>query len=459
MRKRASCVLFLLAGAAVPVGAEVFTVGPAGEYASIQAALTEAARTPPNPTSTVFHEIRVQRGTYPENLRAPSPCCGRRSIQIVGGWNSTFSSPTSDPTTTEIDGRSRGRVFTALNLTEGTLELIGLTLRGGYQRAGGAYGIGTGAGLRASLTGQAALILRRVDVRNNIIRGEGTANAEAQGAGAMIVIDGQGFVRVDRCRFLTNMIVQGDAALASYGGGLNVQTYERGLLTMWRTEFTGNWAYGSRLSYGGGLFASVTNDGAQGIRIEDSSFQGNFVHDAIGEGTGATLRTHQGGGVTTASLTRCRFVSNNVGRSQLSAAISNGTRLDVSDSLVADGRGGVQVVVNNSTANLRNLTVADNERRGVQGSVTGGRLTVFNTIASGNAGGDLSLVGTEVVAGFNLVGIDPGFRPGTYELDGGSAAADAGTNTPPVPLLPVDLALYPRIYNATVDIGAYEWRP
>ena len=77
----------------------------------------------------------------------------------------------------------------------------------------------------------------------------------------------------------------------------------------------------------------------------------------------------------------------------------------------------------------------------------------------GERRGDLSLAGTEVLTGFNLVGINPGFRPGTYELDGGSAAADAGTNAPPIPLLPVDLALYPRVYNATVDIGAYEWRP
>ena len=119
----------------------------------------------------------------------------------------------------------------------------------------------------------------------------------------------------------------------------------------------------------------------------DSSFQGNVVHNAIGEGTGAALRTHQGGSGTTASVTRCRFVSNIVGLSQLSAELSNGTLLNVSDSLVADGRGGVRVLVNNSTANLRNLTVADNQLRGVRGSVTGGRLTVFNTIAWGNAGG------------------------------------------------------------------------
>jgi hypothetical protein len=461
MRRRVIGVVFGLAagGAAIPGGAEVYTVGPSGRFTSIQSALTHAAETPVNPTSTVTHEIRVQSGTYQENVRTPNPCCGRRVIRIVGGWNSTFTSTSGDPVATVIDGRDRGRVFTALGLTEGQLELSAMTLTQGYLRAGGVYGVAAGAGLRASLRGTSRLLLRRVHVRDHTIRGEGTGNSEGQGAGAMVVIEGSAGMLVEDSVFRNNFIVPGSTAMASYGAGLAVQIYERGGLTVWRSEFATNGAFGSRISDGGGLFATVEDHEGGGIMLEDSYFHRNVVTDAIGKGAGAALRTYNGGGGRTAFVSRCRFVRNGAGRSQLSADVSNGSRFELSDSLIADGRGGLGLLVNNATAHVTNVTVANNELRGIQGSVAGGVLTVFNTIASMNAGGDMTLAGTTAQAGFNLVGIDPVFKPGTYELDGGSPAADAGTNTPPAGLGIADLGRHDRVYNATVDIGACEWTP
>jgi hypothetical protein len=461
MRKREIGIVFGLVagGAAMPAGAEVYTVGPSGRFTSIQAALTHAAQTPVNPTSTVTHEIRVQRGTYPENLRTPNPCCGRRVIRIRGGWNSTFTSTTGDPAGTVVDGRDRGRVFTALDVSEGQLELSNLTLSQGYLRAGGVYGVATGAGLRASLRGNALLILSSVHVRDHTIRGEGTGSSEGQGAGAMVLIEGSADLLVQDSVFRNNFIVPGSTSMASYGAGLAVQIYERGGLTVWRSEFATNGGFGTRLSDGGGLFATVDDNDGGGIFVEDSYFHGNVVTDAIGQGAGAALRTYEGGGGRTAFVSRCRFLRNRAGRSQLSADVSDGSRFELSDSLVAGGRGGLRLLVNNATAHVTNATVADNELRGIQGSVAGGLLTVFNTIASLNAGGDMSLTGSMAHSGFNLVGIDPVFKPGTYDLDGGSPAADAGINTPPAGLGIADLGRHDRVYNGTVDIGADEWTP
>jgi hypothetical protein len=447
-------------GAAVSAHAtEVLTVGPAGDYASIQAALMAAA-SPPFGTIPVTYEIRVQRAVYAENLRLPSPCCGPLTIKIVGGWNSTFTSRVTDPALTVVDGRGLGRVFTAANLNSGSVRLESLTIRDGLVRAGGSYGVGTGAGVRATLSGTALLTLARVQVRSNIIRAEAPGNAEAQGAGAMVLLEGSSNLLVTDSRFFINSIVQAGSSLASYGGGLHIQAFERGGATIWRTEFLGNLASGSRISQGGGVYALLQGDRA-GLGMEDVLMHANVVSNPIGEGAALTVNAAQGTNLGGVRLDRCRLVNNIGGGSQLNASVQDGSNLHFHDSLVANGRGGIRAFVHSSTARFTNLTIADNELRGMQGSVTGGQLSVFNTIAFGNGGGNLSVSGTTFTSGFNLVGVDPIFRDpeaGDYQLDGASLALDAGTNDPPGLLGIADLARLDRVVNGTVDIGAYEFQ-
>jgi hypothetical protein len=432
-------------------------VGPDGAYASIQEALSAAATRPVG-----AHEIRVQRGTYTENLRAPNPCCGFRHISVIGGWNSGFTSRDTNPASTIVDGRDRGRVFTALGLTSGSLTLTSLTLREGYLRAGGAYGVATGAGLRATITNAARLALSEVTIQSNVIRGEDGTNAEAQGAGAMVLLQDSAAFSTYRAFFRNNMILQGDASsMRAHGGGLHVQVFG-GRADLTRSEFTSNWSYGNTYSTGGGLYAMVEQPAGIGLTVSNSRFEQNVVHSSLGEGAGAEIRLLEGDGFRTAYLQACRFLSNFGGRSQLDVSASGGSRFEAWDSLIADGRGGVDIIVNQSQAHLTNLTVADNELQGIRGSVAGGNLTVYNTIAFDNAGGDLSLAGSPYASAFNLVGIDPRFvnpTAGDYRLDMASPAADAGTNSPPVGLRSVDLGGLTRIFNGTVDIGAYEWHP
>ena len=59
------------------------------------------------------------------------------------------------PAQTLIDGRDRGRVFDAVDLRSGLFTIDNLTLQNGLLRAGGVYGTGAGAGMRASMSGAA----------------------------------------------------------------------------------------------------------------------------------------------------------------------------------------------------------------------------------------------------------------------------------------------------------------
>lgn len=447
--------LLVLAAVSGPLQARatIFRVGPAGQYATIQQALTAAATAG---SSTASHDIRLQSGTYEENLRLPATCCGGRAIRISGGWNALFNLQGTDPAATVIDGRDRGRVLHAPSFDSGQLMLDRVTLRKGRLRTTAAETRATGAGVYGLLTGTARLVLFDAVVRDNAIRGTAPYSGEAKGAGAMVILNDASSLSVYGTRLQNNLIVEAGAALASYGGGLAVEARDDARLTVQRSTFVGNWAYGSRLSYGGAVFATGSVDAAA-IDLADSSFEGNVV-SPIGLGSAVELRTSSGA-ATAARVTRCRFLENVGGDSQLHTDAATGTRIDVSDSLVAGGRGGIKASVYGGTTSLVNLTVADNELQGVVGSATAGQLRVFNTIAWANAEGDFSLSGAGVLQNHNLVDVDPQFVPGTYELGGASPAADAGANGARAGLDDLDLARRDRVYNATVDIGAYEWYP
>ena len=140
-------------------------------------------------------------------------------------------------------------------------------------------------------------------------------------------------------------------------------------------------------------------------------FDGNVVAHTNGEGAGLALRTGSGEDRTSGVISRTRFLSHLVGRSQLHVAAGDRTRVDVWDSLVARGYGGVILLATRARVRLTNLTVVDNDSNGIMGSSNEGSISVFNTIAARNGGIDLRLFGPDVLSGFNLEGVDPGFRP------------------------------------------------
>ncbi len=82
---RQLCTLFVSLST-VPASAAVFTVGPHGATTSLQTAIDNAR----NQAGT--HEVRVEQGTY----GAVSIPALSNSISILGGWNATFTSRSSD---------------------------------------------------------------------------------------------------------------------------------------------------------------------------------------------------------------------------------------------------------------------------------------------------------------------------------------------------------------------------
>lgn len=94
-----ACALFAcLLPASAAFGA-VFTVGPGGSHATVQAALNTAVQTAGD------DEVRIAVGTYPEALAALVLADER--LDVSGGWNATFDARTEDPTLTVIDASTQ----------------------------------------------------------------------------------------------------------------------------------------------------------------------------------------------------------------------------------------------------------------------------------------------------------------------------------------------------------------
>jgi len=107
---------------------------------------------------------------------------------------------------------------------------------------------------------------------------------------------------------------------------------------------------------------------------------------------------------------------------------------------------------------LRNCTVTKNR---LDGSLAGGQCAlyqcaVYNSIVYDNPCGG---IGTGC-SSYNCITTDPSFRDaakGDYRLQKISSCIDAGNNL--YSTIETDLAGKARIYNGTVDIGAYEYQP
>lgn len=380
----------------------------------------------------------------------------------IGSYVSvTFSGTLIAPGRTVIDGRSLGRTLFIPGISSGMVTFDNLTIRNGRVRAGGTFGVGQGAGIFCNLTGGGQLVLQRVHVLFNQIRADLSGPAEAQGAGAYVLMQNSARLVIDRTRFEDNTIYQSGSALSALGGGLHLQVFG-GSAAVRSSVFLRNFGNGSVTTRGGGLYALVQDVAGRALELEDTQFQTNQVPLQDGVGAGAAVWASGGDGSATIAVRRCRFVGNSSGRTQLQTTAVQGARIDVSDTLVAAGRGGLSAFANRGHTYLTNLTVANNQRRGIDGQALDGTLAVFNSIVFGNLESDLALTGEVVTSASNLVGVDPlcvDPEAGNYRVDGASEAVDAGFPAPPGGLGPSDLARQPRVMNGRVDIGAYERRP
>lgn len=446
------CAMLLLAGG--PAAAAVFRV-PTSAYPTVQSAITAAAVLPGT------HEIRLRAGTFDERVTVPAGCCAGQ-VRMTGGWDASFASMTADARLTRLDGGGGGRVVSIPDLDSGRMTFENLTIQGGRLTARAPDGA-FGAGASAFVTASGWLTWRSVRFRMNTIAGHGADPSEAQGAGALVLLADAARLLVEGCLFEKNAIGEtGGARLAALGAGLSLQVFGGDAIVRW-TKFHNNTAGGSVFSRGGGLDALVEDVSGLGLTLEDSEFGGNRVGAGTGSkvGSGAVLWAAGGGGPAIVAR-RNRFLANLGGRTQVHVSALREARVDLSDSLVARGdKGGLHVFANDGTAHVTNLTVADQSGRGIETNQAGaGALSIFNTIAFGNAAGDLDVVGgAPPDTGSNLIGIDPLFGDpswGEYCLSRGTPALDAGDDAPPGGLGPRELYGRPRAWFGSVDIGACE---
>ncbi len=118
--RRLPCVLFYVTlpflSGFIMGHADDLDVGPAGAYATIQAAIDHALP---------FDRIRVARGRYEENLYVS--CTSH--ITLSGGWSTDYRRQSSDPSLTIVDG---GGVDQCL-ATHGTLAVENMTFENGFR--------------------------------------------------------------------------------------------------------------------------------------------------------------------------------------------------------------------------------------------------------------------------------------------------------------------------------------
>lgn len=480
---------FILICCFLTVGLEgaVITAGPAGDYATIQKAIDKAISIGGN------NEIRVQTGSYLENLEILAIMISG-SLDISGGWDSTFNFQKNDPTLTAVDGNAASRVMTIMP-TGGIINVSNLTITGGLLPSPTGSTIGSGICV-ALMYGHAETHITGCHIIKNKIIG-----TRAVGGGVMIYLRAETRASVTNCVVMQNEIYGTDSI---DGAGIAVTQWDRSHVEISGNKIQENYGESWTAAMGGGICYECYNESTfeisnnfiyeneintpevgeclgGGIYIFTSYYISGDILDNIIEsnrttgggdssGAGGIIKADRHCGCTTPdvnlNIRRNFWLDNEDHRGDLSVSQlylytrGKGT-VSFSDSVIAGGnvRGAYIEAMDDSIIHSTNLTVADYYDWGLRVSTAPtATLSLYNSIAYGT-GTDLTTFGP-VDTGSNLVGIDPHFvSPASrnYSLLSTSPAIDAGDNSPPGGLGSLDIKKNPRIANGIVDIGAYEY--
>ena len=437
-------VLIVLLWMPTRAWAAVLTVGPNGTYPTLQAALNVAA------SNGDDDEIRLQAGQL--QTTAQALLAENARLEIIGGWNASFSRGVQDPSATVLTGSQLQRVL-ALTITDGDVLVRNLTLADGAAE--------NGAGADIVVAEQATFELAQCEVLGNTAFGASTGG----GAGVRVTLTDSAVVEIDDCLFAQNQV---QAATASGGGLLVVAT--DGNFTGRGLEFINNVAVGTGAARGGGLALDIGEDDptAEFVRLSVSNNRVESNTSAAGAGMHLLSSASVSGPFVT--LEAAEFIRNRrdgsavgVAQLQIEPADGNLTLRSVavldginSSGLRIDAVATAQVLVNNTTA-------AGNDGDGIRHEDGSSLLqTQYNAIAFGNGGADL-VIGDdgngEVRAFDNRSGVDPGFidpTNGNYRLATGSSAIDSCINVPIGGIGNLDADFGDRTVGS-VDCGAYEW--
>lgn len=297
------------------------------------------------------------------------------------------------------------RVFNITGNNNVTFDAV--TIQGGRRNAGDGGGI--------NHVGSGTLTINNSTIRNNRARGDGGG------------IDSRGNVNI------TNSTISGNISEAS-GGGVNVYLNGGGI------SLVGSTVSGNTAEDGGGGIHTV--EGTQ-INIVNSTISGN-ASQANG---GGIVNGGGGGQILNSTITNNRADTDRFEGGNGGGLHSIGGTIVISNSIIAGNFDDSSMVQYND---LSGDTI-NGDGNNLIGDVTG----AIGTIGTGSDLTFASLGITDVSQVLNPLA-DNGGAMQTHALVVGSPAIDAGNNASVPGGITTDQRGATRIFNNTVDIGAYE---
>ncbi|MFO7652385.1 MAG: right-handed parallel beta-helix repeat-containing protein [Candidatus Krumholzibacteriia bacterium] len=442
MHRRGSWLVLAVAlGAAVPAAGAVFNVGGAGTYPTIQSAVDAAV------VQGGTNEIRVQQGTYIENLTVPSTFTAG-SLLLTGGWNAAFTARSQNPALTVVDGGAAGSVLT-VQAVGGRVEVRGLTLTNGSSTSGG--------GVRCDLGGPMTVVIAGCHIIDNLV----TAYT-AQGGGLYLLAPAGAVIDIIGNRIEGNTCHATDSNAS--GGGIQGSTSGDGGVRVLGNTIRANEAHTvlDQQSMGAGAYLSASDTGS--VIFSDNLVNGNL---STGVGTAIQTGAYIGAWQTASSVEiRRNLIWDNpstktgaVGAAFGTGALGSSTVV-LSDTVVAAAGGeGIEVqAYQDSHISLSNVTVTDVAGRGWYVSTSGtATIDLANSVTWSTGSADF--IAGAITSYNNLSNVDPLFvaaAQGNFQPGPGSPVISYGSNSAPA-IGTTDLAGGDRIIGSTVDAGAYEY--
>lgn len=275
---------------------------------------------------------------------------------------------------------------------------------------------------------------------------DGHANAasglNAQGGAILISVTSSGLI-LKNCNIVDNVSVNGGAIKSTFDTNATV--------VIENCKFQNNVG-----RYGCGAYLITNNNRALTINITNSLFSNNVSKDFSGTSQGYTgssvwLRAHGTNSSISTTITNCTFANN----TDIATHPNSTQRGTLAVSRNTSNNSTHNVIISNSiiynNIGTGNITTLDINRGHVNYPSS---VLVYNSIGEDN----FSTINTSNL--INTSNADPLFinaSSNDFTLQSGSPAVDAGDNSSLPAGITIDLLGNQRIFNSTVDMGAYEF--
>lgn len=436
---------------AMASGAQAYvTVGPHGSYATIQDGVNQAIAVGGD---QVRVELKCFAGCpYAENVNIYTGA----SVQLSGGWASDFQSQISTLGSPVTGTGGDAPIMRVIAHGSAIVSVSRFVLDGSGNAAGNLT-----RGLLVGAQNNASVVIADNTISGNTINTI-TALPPAGGAGMAVQATDSAVISIAGNTIQSNNLFGADGQSA-YGGGAFVTTIGGGHVDFVLNTITGNFSNNTAGGgcRGGGLWAASLNTSSMQLRGNTYSGNGQFACNNGATGDAAEIDATNTAIVQVYDETwTSNAVPNDPGVYEVFMQADVSSQILAQNGLITHGTWGGLFAnsIASGTITISNYTIADNPVLGFNGYGVGTQ--VWNTVLW-NDGSPYGLnTGASLL--WSLYSVDPLFvdsANGNYRLAVGSPAIDAGNNSPTGGLRAFGLDGLSRPFNATADIGAYEYHP